>query len=131
MGENGSGKSTLIKMLSGAYQPTAGEILKEGEPVVLASPIAARDAGIATVFQEFSVVPTLSVAENIYLGALAEAPWRDRLAGDALRRARRLWPQWTSPSTWTRLVGDLSVAEQQLVEIAKALQVRRLDAHPR
>ena len=68
MGENGSGKSTLIKMLSGAYQPTEGMLLRSGAPVALASPAEAQEAGVATVFQEFSVVPTLTVAENIFLG---------------------------------------------------------------
>ena len=62
MGENGSGKSTLIKVLSGAYRPSGGSILKSGTPIALTSPIVAREAGISTVFQEFSVVPTLCVA---------------------------------------------------------------------
>ena len=68
LGENGCGKSTLIKTLSGAYQPDSGTILRRGEPVALSGPLAAREAGISTVFQEFSVVPSLSVAENIFLG---------------------------------------------------------------
>ncbi len=68
LGENGCGKSTLIKTLSGAYQPDSGTILRRGEPVALGDPFAAREAGISTVFQEFSVVPSLSVAENIFLG---------------------------------------------------------------
>ena len=65
VGENGSGKSTVIKMLSGDYQPDAGNILKGGVPVVLPDPSYARSMGVATVFQEFSLVPSLSVAENI------------------------------------------------------------------
>ena len=69
MGENGCGKSTLIKTLSGAHQPDGGRILRAGEPVTFASPMGARAAGIATVFQEFSTVRTLTVAENIHLGA--------------------------------------------------------------
>src|SRR5262245_33628352 len=68
VGENGCGKSTLIKVLSGAHQPDEGRILKRGEPIVLANPITAREAGVSTVFQEFSLVPTLTVAENIHLG---------------------------------------------------------------
>ena len=70
LGENGCGKSTLIKTLSGAHAPDGGAILKDGEPVTLPNPIAARAAGIATVFQEFSIVPTLTVAENVFLGRL-------------------------------------------------------------
>src|SRR5687767_15964951 len=70
VGENGSGKSTLIKMLCGAYQPDAGAILRDGSPIALPDPSAARAAGVATVFQEFSLVPSLSVAENIHLGRL-------------------------------------------------------------
>jgi ABC-type sugar transport system ATPase subunit len=120
MGENGCGKSTLIKTLSGAHQPDSGEILKDGTPIVLADPIAARRAGISTVFQEFSLVPSLSVAENIHLGRLP-------------RRGRRVdWPAMRTNATALladmaididpdRPVDSLSVAEQQLVEIAKAL----------
>src|SRR5687767_13988608 len=68
IGENGSGKSTLIKTLSGAHQPDSGTILRQGSPVRLSSPSRARELGIATVFQEFSLIPDLTVAENIYLG---------------------------------------------------------------
>src|SRR4051812_8482239 len=121
MGENGSGKSTLIKILSGAFQPTAGEILKQGEPVVLANPIAARGAGVATVFQEFSVVPTLSVAENIFLGRWPEragaVDWQAMRSG-----ARQALAALEIVIDVDTAVSDLSVAEQQLVEIAKALK---------
>ena len=128
MGENGSGKSTLIKVLSGAHQPDAGRILRRGEPVVLASPIAAREAGIATVFQEFSLVPTLTVAENVHLGR-----WPERGLGRWLRHGGRVdWAAMRANATRVlaemdvaidpdRVVSTLSVAEQQLVEIAKAL----------
>lgn len=68
LGENGCGKSTLIKILSGVEQPTQGQIFRTGAPIVLRSPVEARLAGIATVFQEFSLVPELTVAENIFLG---------------------------------------------------------------
>ena len=68
LGENGCGKSTMIKTLSGVQQPDSGEVRHNGKPVVISDPHKARDFGIATVFQEFSIVPTLSVGENIFLG---------------------------------------------------------------
>jgi ABC-type sugar transport system ATPase subunit len=120
IGENGCGKSTLIKTLSGAHQPDSGEILRDGKPVVLSSPIAARAAGIATVFQEFSIVRTLTVAENIHLGA----PLRRGFVVDwaAMRaNAARVLADMDVSIDRDAIVGSLSVAEQQLVEIAKAL----------
>src|SRR3954469_3523535 len=68
LGQNGAGKSTLIKVLSGAHQPDAGEIHWAGEPVTLASPVAALRLGIATMYQELDLIPGLTVADNIFLG---------------------------------------------------------------
>src|SRR5688500_586587 len=120
VGENGSGKSTLIKVLSGAYQPDAGTILQNGVPIVLADPSVARATGIATVFQEFSLVPSLSVAENIYLGRLpmkrGQVDWRTLRAA-----AARVLSEIEAPIDVDATVGRLSVAEQQIVEIGKAL----------
>lgn len=120
LGENGCGKSTLIKMMMGVFQPTDGEILRDGTPVTITGPTTARAAGIAAVFQEFSLVPTLTVAENIWLGNLpgtrARVDWRsmcDSAAKVLARLAVTIDPQAN--------VGDLSVADQQLVEIAKAI----------
>ncbi len=120
LGENGCGKSTLIKMLMGVFRPTSGEILRAGTPVTIPGPMAARDAGIAAVFQEFSLVPTLTVAENIWLGNLpghaARVDWRgmrESAAKVLARLAVTIDPEAT--------VSDLSVADQQLVEIAKAI----------
>lgn len=122
LGENGCGKSTLIKILSGVHQPDNGEIRLNGVPLTLGSPIDARAKGVATVFQEFSLAPTLSVAENIFLGRYPRrGPFVDwaRMQAEAERILAsleiRIDPQ--------RLVGSLSVAEQQLVEIAKAISV--------
>ena len=68
LGENGAGKSTLLKIISGAQLPDAGEIIWEGRNVNIASPLAAQAMGIVTIYQEFNLVPTLSVAENIFIG---------------------------------------------------------------
>ena len=123
LGENGCGKSTLIKILSGVEQPTEGEIFREGERIRLPSPIDARRAGIATVFQEFSLVPDLTVAENIFLGRaltnkLGLVDW-DALEAESRRTLEVLGlADEIDPRA---LVGSLSVAQQQLVEIAKAV----------
>ena len=120
VGENGSGKSTLIKMLSGAYQPDEGRILKGGDPIVLPDPSFARAMGVATVFQEFSLVPSLSVGENILLGRLpkkrGQIDWRS-----VNEAAAQVLADIDAPIDVNATVGSLSVAEQQLVEIAKAL----------
>lgn len=123
LGENGCGKSTLIKILSGVDQPTSGEILREGHPTPLYSPTDARRAGIATVFQEFSLVPDLSVAENIFLGRAPTnrcglVDW-NKIHEGSLRTLTRLGLQGQIDLQAT--VRSLSVAQQQLVEIAKAV----------
>lgn len=120
LGENGCGKSTLIKTLSGAHRPDGGRILRRGEEVTLPDPIAARQAGVATVFQEFSIVPSLMVAENVHLGRLPKR--RGRIDWAAMREnARRVFASMEVAIDPNAMVGALSIAEQQLVEIAKAL----------
>ena len=74
VGDNGAGKSTLIKILSGALQPDAGEILVDGRPVQLRSPVEARHHGIETVYQDLAVVPMMDIAENLFLGREQRAP---------------------------------------------------------
>ena len=81
VGENGAGKSTLIKVLSGAHRPDAGRLLLGGEPLVVASPADAQRAGIAVIYQEFNLVPTLTARENIFLG-------QERTVAGFLRRRR-------------------------------------------
>lgn len=121
LGENGCGKSTLIKTLSGVQQPDSGQLLYRGKEVQLADPQAARDLGVGTVFQEFSVVPSLSVGENIFLGNMpykrfACIDWR------ALHsRAAAVLENLGIRLPTDAIVSSLSVGEQQLVEIAKAV----------
>lgn len=120
-GENGAGKSTLISLLAGATQPTSGSIQLNGRPVRLHSVREARRMGISAVFQEFSLVPTLNVAENLFLGdELLRGPLLDRSA--MLRGAERLLAELQFEIDVSRNVSGLSRAEQQMVEIAKGLR---------
>ncbi|HKY12448.1 MAG TPA: sugar ABC transporter ATP-binding protein [Gaiellaceae bacterium] len=120
IGENGSGKSTLAKILSGVHQPDAGEVIHAGEGVTLREPHEAQSRGVATFHQEFSLVPDLGVAENIYLGRLplrrGVVDWEAARRG-AVEALARLDVE-IDPD---RKVASLSVAEQQFVEIAKAI----------
>ncbi|MCU1621054.1 MAG: monosaccharide transporter ATP-binding protein family [Modestobacter sp.] len=120
-GGNGAGKSTLMKILQGVYSLDAGEIEIDGRPVQLSSIQDARAAGIGMVFQEFSLVPTLTVAQNIALGSepLSRAGLiRDR---EAVRRAREVFADMQVDVDPRATVGELGTAYWQLTEIAKAL----------
>lgn len=121
-GENGAGKSTLMKIISGVYQPTSGTILHKGQKVQYASPLESEAAGIAIIHQELNLVPHLSVAENIYLAREPKKGFlvdRKKLRADAGRCLDRLGVD-ISPDM---LVRGLSVAQCQMVEIAKALSL--------
>ncbi len=121
-GENGAGKSTLMKILSGQLQPDAGEIVFKGEPVRFASTPQAQAAGIAMIHQELNLVPHLSVAENVFLAREPRrGPFidRKRLHADTQRCLARLGVD-IAPSA---IVHTLSVAQRQMVEIAKALSI--------
>jgi ribose transport system ATP-binding protein len=120
LGENGAGKSTLVKILAGLVEPDEGTISIAGEALDTGSPGRSLAAGIAVVQQELSLVPTLSVAENVFLGGRSFAgPWtRGRLARRARPYLERVGLQELDPH---RLVESLSVAERQLVEIARLL----------
>lgn len=120
VGENGAGKSTLMKILSGIYTRDEGTITFEGEEVELTSPLQAQHLGITIIHQELNLMPDLTVAQNIYIGrepttALMLSERRlNRQTAELLRRLNiDLNPR--------QLVGELTVAEQQMVEIAKAL----------
>ena len=120
-GENGAGKSTLISILSGALGPTSGEMSMEGRPIMPASVHEARQYGISAVFQEFSLVPELSVVENIFLGEeIRKGVFLDRAA--MRREARKLLDQLGFDLDLETRVDALSRAEQQMVEIAKAFR---------
>lgn len=122
LGENGAGKSTLIKMMAGIYQPDGGRILVDGKPVVLPDVRASEALGIATIHQELNLVPTLSVAENISLGRMPNrSGLLDRKAMRA--RARAALDRIGLDIDVDTQVGELGIARQQLVEIAKALSV--------
>jgi inositol transport system ATP-binding protein len=122
LGENGAGKSTLLKILSGAQQPDEGTISIEGKEVVLPTPHAAQRLGIATIYQEFTLAPNMTIAENVFIGREpGRRPfvnWR-KMAADTLAITSRLGLM-LEPMAFVR---DLSVAEQQLVEIARALSM--------
>ena len=121
MGANGSGKSTLIKIFSGVYHPEAGEILLNGTPIKMESPVVAREHGIATVFQEFSLVPSLTVKENIFLGRLITQSKTKFVDWNAIREeAHRILQRLEIDIDPDTEVAELPVAGQQFVEIAKA-----------
>lgn len=121
LGENGCGKSTMIKTLSGVQQPDSGKILHDGKEVQIPGPLAARDMGIATVFQEFSIVPTLSVGENIFLGNMPRSRFGVIDWAKVHSESARVLKEMDIDIDPEAITGDLSVGEQQLVEIAKAI----------
>ena len=122
MGENGAGKSTLMKILSGAYMPDAGaQILIDGKRVNIDGPIAAKNLGVSVIYQELSLAPNLSVAENIFMGRpmrrngmVDRAGMTAACAGTLQRLGADFGP--------TTVVSTLSIAQRQLVEIARAVQ---------
>ncbi len=120
LGENGAGKSTIVKVISGLVSPDSGRIHLDGEATDLTSSARAQQAGIAVVQQEYSSVPTMSIAENLALGKVdSGAIWtRRRLAADARRLLELVGLGSLDPST---LVSELSVAEMQLLEIARVV----------
>ncbi|UCE00555.1 MAG: sugar ABC transporter ATP-binding protein [Chloroflexota bacterium] len=122
IGENGSGKSTLAKCIAGVHQPESGQLLHNGEVVELLHPFDAQSHGVATIYQEFSLVPTLSVAENIFLGRQLQKTRFGGIDWEAMYvQTSFVLDQLSIRIDPNAIVRDLSVAEQQLIEIAKAM----------
>ena len=120
LGENGAGKSTLIKVLGGAHQPDEGSLEIDGQPMVFEKPTDSLDAGIAIIYQEFNLVPGLSVAENVFLGMEPNDFGWVRMS-EQKRRVEDTCKRIGANLSPSALCEDLTVAERQLVEIAKAL----------
>jgi inositol transport system ATP-binding protein len=123
LGENGAGKSTLLKILSGAQPPDSGTIIFGGSPCVFASPQDAQKAGIVTIYQEFTLAPDMSIAENIFVGREPGSRFfvnHARMEAESRKLSQRIGLA-RDPGTRVR---DLSVAEQQMVEIARALSMQ-------
>ncbi|MGG3505564.1 sugar ABC transporter ATP-binding protein [Paenibacillus lautus] len=122
MGENGAGKSTMMKILTGVYQKDAGTITYKGQPVELTNPKAAQDAGISMIHQELNLAPDLTVAQNIFIGREPRRKLRLFLDEQALnRQVKELFERMGLDMDPSIKVSELTVAKQQMVEIAKAL----------
>jgi ABC-type sugar transport system ATPase subunit len=126
VGENGAGKSTLMHILAGDLQPNEGEILIDGEAAHFASPLDSRAAGIVVVYQELALCPTMTIAENVVMSDMARRPVaslvpRAMMRAEARAALGRLGMDSLDPDT---RVSRLSVAEMQLVEIARAVRQR-------
>ncbi len=123
VGENGAGKSTLIKVLGGAHRPDQGRIVLDGQEVSFRSPSAAQQAGVSIIYQEFNLIPDLTVRENLFLG-------RERThfgfvqASREHQEAQQLFQKLGLPIDPSARCRQLTVAQQQTVEIAKALSIQ-------
>lgn len=122
MGENGAGKSTMMKILSGVYTKDAGEVLLDGQPVEVTGPAHAQSLGIGIIHQELHLMPHLSAAQNVFIGREPRKALGWFLDEDQLNRdAQALFDRIRLDVAPTTRIGSLTVARQQMVEIAKAL----------
>jgi rhamnose transport system ATP-binding protein len=129
LGENGAGKSTLVKILAGVYQPDSGTLAVNGREVTLHGPAAARAAGIAVIYQEPTLFPDLTVAENMFIGRQPLHSARRIIGGRRIDRramqdeAAAIFERLGVPLDPARIARGLSIADQQVVEIGKALSL--------
>jgi ribose transport system ATP-binding protein len=123
MGENGAGKSTLMKVLGGIHQPDEGQIIVEEVPTIMTSPLQAKSKGIVFIHQELSLAEELTVAENIYLGELPRRSYGRVDWATLYARTDAILEKLKVGFNAKTIVGDLSIANQQMVEIARALTV--------
>jgi rhamnose transport system ATP-binding protein len=123
VGENGAGKSTLVKILAGVFPPDVGELLVNGVEVVLGGPADARDAGIAVIYQEPTLFPDLTVLENIFVGRQPLGSWHRINRKEMHEHARQIFERLGVKLDLDRIARGLSIAEQQLAEIGKALSL--------
>jgi ABC-type sugar transport system ATPase subunit len=124
LGENGAGKSTLMKVLNGVYQADSGEILWQGKPVKITSPHDAQNVGISMIHQELALVPYLDVGKNIYLGREPKGLLPGMVNwGKMYRDANALVNELGLQVDVRRAVRFFSIAQQQMVEVAKALSL--------
>jgi len=121
VGENGAGKSTLIKILGGAVVPDAGTIVLDGQPLPLGDPLAVRRMGISIVYQELTLVPDQTIAENVFLGRELGRLWLRRRPME--QATQRLLDELGVRASASSIVRGSSIAQQQMVEIARALAV--------
>ncbi|GLO63257.1 ribose import ATP-binding protein RbsA [Vibrio sp. MACH09] len=121
LGENGAGKSTLMKVLTGIYSLDAGSIKYQGEAAAFEGPKHSQEAGISIIHQELNLIPELTIAENIFLGREKTSPMGRILWADMYREADQLLARLNVKHSSKRPLGELSLGEQQMVEIAKAL----------
>ena len=123
VGENGAGKSTLVKILGGVHLPDAGTLRLGSDEVVLSGPAAARDAGVAIIYQEPIMFPDLTVAENIFIGRQPLKGGHRIDTRSMTRQAAEIFDRLGVPVDPERIARGLSIAEQQIVEVAKALSL--------